>query len=790
MKLDRRNFLSVAGGAVGGAALGRVSLRGLSSLNEALAPEPASYPGEEKWAHSICRQCSGGCGLRVRTVGGKAIKVDGNPAYPVNRGGVCPRAQALLQWVYHPDRILAPQRREKGSERWEAVSWDQALPALAAALRKPRSQNRADRLMVVSGRTPGVTRQLLSRFLSAYGSNNGFGLPTGMSTTHQALEWMAGSLQTSGPTRLAYDLENSRCVLNFGCDLLEGWGTPSHTLRVFGRWRDSSRGRRTTLFHFGPRFSVSAARADEWVPLEVGTWGAAALGVAFVLISEDLYNHEFVENCTTGFEDWTDSAGRRHTGFKTLVREEYRLSRVAELTGIPTETLVRVAREFAAGPGAVAIGPQQSPSQPGRLSDALAIHSLNALAGSMGARGGVALLPESGWRLPPEDSPEAPESKTSNSLEEIIPALSKAPEVLILDEASWLLEMLSTEQLASLRRIPLIVTTASLLDSTTSVADLILPDCTSLESWTDGQSPEAYPYELLALSEPVLPPQGESRPWGDTILALARALDPGVASRLPWKDFPAVLRACAERVAQRQGGYLFGNEEDEQWERLLERSGWWAPEWNSPEAFWNQIRQKGGWWNPVSWPSEPQRSFPTPSGRFEFYPQKLEALLRQKGPRGEAGARDWDRSVLPHHAALLPPSDPKQFQFLLDPYEPLAFFGSGIRAIPFLQQIASPYGAGRGWQGWIELSDEDARHLGIRNGDWVWLESAKGRIRRRALVMEGAMPGIVGAPLGGPPVAGRWATDQLPLADILAPILDPVLGTRSSAVTRINIYKA
>lgn len=791
MKLDRRDFLSLAGGAVGGAALGRVTLKGLGRLNEALAPEMAAYPGEEKQVRSICRACSGGCGLRVRTVGGRAVKVDGDPLYPVNRGGVCPRAQALLQWVYHPDRILTPRRRGKLPEPWEAVSWEAALDTVAGALQKLRTEHRANRLVAVSGRGAGIPQQLLSRFLSLYGGHPLLGLPTGMETSQTALQLMAGGYESPARVRLAYDLENARCVLNFGCDLVEGWGTPSHTLWLFGRWRDSSRGRRTSLIHFSPRFSVSAARADEWVPMEVGTWGAVALGLAFVLLTEDLYNREFVENCTFGFDDWTDTDGRRHVGFRTLVREEYRLSRVSELTGIPSETLVRVARLFAAEPGGVAIGPQQSPLQPGRLADAMAIQALNALVGSVGARGGVALVPETGWTLP---SPSAEAPLPSRSLEEISEVLAGPVEVLLLDEAAGLLDLLDSAQREALRRIPLIVTTASTEDETTGLAHLVLPDCTPLESWTDGQSPTLYPHDLLALSAPVLPPQGQSRPWGETILALARATDSGLAARFPWKDLAEVFRACADPLAERKTGYLFGNEVDEQWQRLLEHSGWWSPDWTTADELWTGLNEQGGWWNPVSRTAEPQRAFATPSGRFELYSQRLDELLRRKPggrPAASGASRERDRQVLPHHSELLPPTDPQQFELVLEPYEPLAFFGGGLRTIPFLQQIASPYGSGgSSWQSWVEISAEDARQRDIRNGDWVWVESAKGRIRRRALVLEGAMPGIVGAPQGGAPSTGRWAAQEQPLADILVPMADSVLGVRSHAATRINLHKA
>ena len=787
MKVGRRNFLLLAGGAAGGAAVGGLTLKGISRINEALAPEMASYPGEERVTTSLCRSCSGGCGLSVRVVGGRVVKTDGNPLYPVNRGGVCPKAQAMAQWLYHPDRVLAPRRRSNADQRWETTSWQEALQTLAGALRKLRSEKRQNEVVVVSGRDAGISQTLLSRFLTAYGNAALFHLPDGMEVSERALELMAGKASGRAAQRVAYDLENSRCVVSFGCDLLQGWGTPAHTLRVFGQWHDSKRDRRTTLIHFGPKLTVSAARADEWVPTEVGTWAAAALGLAYVLISEDLYDREFVENSTWGFEDWTDPSGRRHIGFRTLVREEYRLSRVAEITGIPIETLVRVAREFADGPGGVAIAPQQSPGQPGRLADALAVQALNALVGSIGARGGLKLVPERGWPLPASSQEEM---TASRSVEGLVQALANSPQVVILDEAALLFDLLSTAELEKLRGIPLVVTTATLEDATTRWATLHLPDCTPLESWVDGQSPSCYPFELLSVAAPVLPPLGESRPWGETLIALASATDPAIAAAMPWKDLTEVLRAATDRVAAQQRGYIFGTEVDEQWQRLLERSGWWAPDWGSPEQFWEAMAAQGGWWDPVNWPAEPQRSFATPSGRFEFYSQKLEEWLRQQPHlEGTASAPEWDRLVLPHHTPLLALADSKRFPLLLEPYDPLSFFGNGGRELPFLQQLSSPLGDNQ-WRSWVELSEEDARHLGIHSGDWVWVESAAGRIRRRVLVVEGAMPGIVSAPNGGAPSAGRWALQEDSLADILVPVTDPILRTRCAATTRVNIYKA
>jgi anaerobic selenocysteine-containing dehydrogenase len=198
---------------------------------------------------------------------------------------------------------------------------------------------------------------------------------------------------------------------------------------------------------------------------------------------------------------------------------------------------------------------------------------------------------------------------------------------------------------------------------------------------------------------------------------------------------------------------------------------------------------QGGWWDPVNWSADPQRSFSTPSKRFEFYPQKLSEWLRQQpNPPVAPSSPEWDRMILPHYSDLLPPGGADQFPLLLEPYQPLSFFGGGGREIPYIQQLSASL-ADNQWRSWVELSAEDARSRGIETGDWVWVESSAGKIRRRALVLEGPMPGIVSAPTGGAPSTGKWALQEDSLADILVPVRDPILGSRCSEVTRVKIYR-
>jgi anaerobic selenocysteine-containing dehydrogenase len=134
-------------------------------------------PGSEKFVFTTCGLCPAGCGLRVRVVDGRAVKVEGNAESPVNRGGVCVRGQAGLELLYHPDRIRGPRRRvgERGENRWQAISWDEAIAQLASELSKLRAAGEPESLVLLDGEQTGTTHALWSRLLEVFGSPNHIG---------------------------------------------------------------------------------------------------------------------------------------------------------------------------------------------------------------------------------------------------------------------------------------------------------------------------------------------------------------------------------------------------------------------------------------------------------------------------------------------------------------------------------------------------------------------------------------------------------------------------------------
>lgn len=803
-KVKRRDFLRFAGGGAVGLATSGVTLQGLSQMNAALvAGEEVRVPGgPEAWSPSVCSLCPGGCGLRVRTIGKRAVKIEGNPLHPINHGGLCPRGVAGLQLLYHPDRLKTPQQNvgSRQAPSWKEISWEEAIAAVTARLGELRERNQARSVVFIGGRGNHLQNRLFQRFLRAYGSPNYLRAPSGL----DALQ-MAVYLQQGVPEAPAYDLEATGYLLSFGANLLEGWGSPVSTMRAFGRWRDAAAGRRTKFVQVEPRFSVTAARADEWVSVRPGTEAALALGIAYVLITEGLYDRRFVSERTFGFDDWRDESGRTHLGFRSLVLSEYRLNQVAALTQVPVETILRLGREFGRNRPALAIGGPQTSTLPGDPYTAMAIHSLNALMGSLEVPGGALLRSE----LPGDDETLSRQRKQlppslvdgdgdllswgdlSRLPEAILAGKPYPVEAVLLHGVDPVFSLPNGEQFSqALERVPFVVSFSPIMDETAARADLILPDHTDLEKWQEAASPPTFPLSLLSTSPPVVEPVHQTRATADVILELGRALGGEVAEALPQATFEEFLREQVQSIFASQTGYTFTTSLEETWNRLLERSGWWAPTYSTAEELWDQMKEKGGWWEPTYYYGEWDRVLRTPSRRFEFYSQKLAQWAKAHSERaGEIGfAAGDDHFCLPHQRPL--PGPPPEFPLLLIPVEVLPLAGAHGADLPYLQQIAGAH-VFEHWESWLEMNPQTAGELGLSDRDQVWVESARGRVRVRIRLYAGARPGVVHLPLGyGRQQGSHWARRGANPLSLIESQREPLAGLLQTNRTYVRVYRS
>lgn len=818
IKVSRRGFLALSGAGAAGVAVSGCGPHKLAEFLELTESARRAPGGEERWVTSICGQCEGGCSIRVRTVGGRAVNITGNPFYPLNRNGLCPTGLAGLQTLYSPDRIRGPLKRvgNRGEGKWEPISWEEAIQTVAQQLREIRERGEPHSVVFLSGDGNGLMDTLVSRFCQAYGT------PNDVRNTGAALETQALARFCTQGTRapLTYDLDNTNCILSFGAPLLEASVSPVRMMRTYGHLRQDRPGPKAKIIQIESRFSATAAKADEWVPIQPGTEGALALGIAYILIREGLYDKRFVDNHAFGFEDWKDADGTAHQGFRNLVLREHNLDEVSRLTTVPVSTILRIAKEFATHKPAIALGEMTSTNAAYSL---MAVHALNALVGSIDVSGGVVFPPEAplkelptvqrddvakrGLTQPRLDGAASRAFPLAHHVATAMagPLAAEKPykaNALFLYQAN---PLFSSPQPASFARafekIPFIVSFSPFLDESSTQADLILPDHTYLEKWQDMPAPPVVPYPLFGLRQPAVTPLYNTMHTGDALIQIAKQVGGPVADAFPWADFLTVLQYRVTGLFEAKRGGIVEPFTDKSWTALLEDRGWWSSSYHSFDEFWAQLQDKGGWWDPAYSFGEWARIFPTPSGKFEFYSLTLKQSLTALAETGkhdiEGALKDLkltargDALCLPHFESPRFAGADAQYPFHLNIMRLLPLAGEHNANQPFLQEILGPQ-LGMRWDSWLEINPETARRLGVDDGDDVWVESPVGKLKLQARLNPGAMPDVVNMPANlGHTASGRWAEGigVNPL-QITAPEYDYLAGLSAPGATRVKVYKA
>jgi anaerobic selenocysteine-containing dehydrogenase len=740
----------------------------------------------------------GGCGILARVIDGWAVNIVGNPLHPVNRGTLCPKGIAGLQGLYDPDRIRTPLKRagKRGEGKWDPISWDEALQIVTASLKDLRQKGESHQLVVLGGRYRGLMRSLWERFLEGYGSPN---------YIDNQFQWegmpVEGLFLTQGIySSPCYDLGNVQYLLSFGSGLLESYWSPVQALMAYGQIRRGRPGQRGKLVQIEPRLSITGIKADEWIPVQPGTEALMALGIAHMIIKEGLYNKEFISDHAFGFENWVEANGREHLGFKEFVLSEYDPNIVSKRTGVPIDTLIRLAREFASNRPSLALGYRDRPLHQ------MAVSILNGLVGNIDSSGGVLIPRTVPFRpFPPLKKDiiaqkglgqgRIDEGKTLLAVghrpyffaRNVISGKPYKPKVLFLYYTNPLFSNPNPDLFSkAFAEIPFIVSFSPYKDDSTEVADLILPDHTPLERWQDDPLFLNNGFPVFGIRQPVVEPLYQTKATGDVLLLLAKSIGGEIQKALPWNDFKEVILYELKGIFEAKRGDTFGLQFDQAWTRLLERGGWWAPSYKTFEEFWKLIQEKGGWWDPLYDFKEWDRIFQTPSKKFQFYAQGL------KQTDFSSVSRDLkDSSFLPHWEESKKASDEKEYPFYLHIFKTTALTGGRNANQAWLQGVFGPHLFER-WETWVEFNPETAESLGISDRDWVWVESTVGKMKAKARIYKGAMPGVVNIPFGsGHRSGGRWTSGlgENPY-QLLRDELDPLTGHPVKGSTRVKVYKA
>ncbi len=787
MTPTRREFVWTMGAA---ATLALQETRDVFWTTESGDEDLGWAPGLEERHNSTCLICPSRCGIRARVVDGRLVRIMGNPLHPMSRGGVCPRGLAGVQMLYHPERLAGPLIRvgPRGGGQWQPVSHDGAIALIVERLQDLRAAGRPEAVALVAGYCAGTMRDLWRQFLQAYGSPNY--VPDEYDDGTDAIT----ALMHGIPRRPGYDLERADLVLSVGAPLFESWWAPLQAFVAYASPDGSDVGR-SRFIQVDTRFSRTASRAHDWMGIRPGTHAVLALGIAYVLLRDELFDARFLAEHVSGFHDAVDERGRMREGYRSLVMRNYRTEEVSAITGVPVERITQLARELARSRAPVVVCGPDVTLAPNGLLAGLAVHSLNVLLGSVNRPGGV--LFEDDPPLAPLPVPELDETgraglerapvggapppfgagdPAARFVEAIAAGTSPEVEALFLYYADPLASSRHPEAWrAALAELPFVVSFSPFLDETTRHADLVLPDLLPYERWQDAPAPTSYPHRVWGVARPLVEPHPGGMHTGDAVLAMARGLGGSIAQSLPHESFESLLKARARGLFSAGHGMTLGGEFERRHHRQMEERGWWLPVHDDFEEFWDELVERGGWTDLFYDNTDPSRTAQTPSGRIELMPA---VLLRELAAEG--GVRRPYVDVATQDAAA-----EDEFPLRLIPYR-VSTLASGTLA--FERWLVEQPGLFPDvlWAPWVEVSPATAEAMGFADGTMVWVTSRRGRYRARLKVFPGTAPENVCAPYRLQSPDGEVAN---PLR-LLEPSSDPLTGLSSWFSTFIRLERA
>jgi len=342
VEVSRRRFLqgSIAMSIVGGSAVTATSLFANSEASSHHGNVPKSITtktgtGEATEIATLCEMCVNKCAAIARVEDGVVTKLNPNPMFPKSKNMLCPRGNAGIQALYDPDRLKYPMIRigEKGEGKFKRVSWEEAYEAILNGTDKfpgmgkileEEEDNRSSFLFCAG---EGMAEHTFKQFYGAFGSSNW------LNHASLCLQTVITGYSLTIGGYAAADLENAEYIIMAGANRAEAIVTPD-TMDIFKR----TKGRGAKMICVDPRFTNTAAKSDKWLAIKPGTDLAFVLALTYVVMTEELYNKEYVANNFNGFDDYK----------KSVITNKYTPEWAEKITGIKAKDIYKIARDFMA----------------------------------------------------------------------------------------------------------------------------------------------------------------------------------------------------------------------------------------------------------------------------------------------------------------------------------------------------------------------------------------------------------------------------------------------------------
>ena len=286
----------------------------------------AQAAGADKVVPTLCAMCGPGlgCGIYAHVQKGRFTRVEGMKECPLNQGRLCAKAHAAPQWVYSPQRLKYPMRRVggKGEGKFQRISWNQALELIASRLQEQKTKYGPESLAILSPARRTYS-EYLYRFLIAHGSPN-YG-HSGICAMQKAFSFTYTLGAAPQP-----DIPRSKLILVWGNQPVYSGSTRGNLKALL-----DAKERGARIIAIKPSVEPDVALADLWIPIRPGTDAALALAMLHVIVGENLYDRAFVEQWTFGFDKLAEHI------------RKYSPEWAEPITGLPARQIGELARTYA-----------------------------------------------------------------------------------------------------------------------------------------------------------------------------------------------------------------------------------------------------------------------------------------------------------------------------------------------------------------------------------------------------------------------------------------------------------
>jgi len=640
-----------------------------------------------------CTLCYHSCGTRVTIEDGKATKVEGLKSHPLNKGGLCPKGEAVLDNIYDPNRIQYPMKRVNGT--WERITWDQALTEIAGKLTQLKSDFGPAVLGLFSG-SIGVENLemagLTQRFRAAFGSPNFF------SVESVCYRMRIRTRQITFGKYPTEELDSNLYIL---------WGhNPDESDFPLRLALEENLKKGSKLVVIDPKRIPLADRADLYLKIRPGTDGAMALAMINVIITENLYNREFIENYTYGFDQLISHI------------QNYTPEWAEEITWVPAEDIRKLARLLATTKGAgIYQGTCTQDQTANGTQNSRAFSILQVITGNINVPGGWVISPRlrfgnvgMGAESEPLGADHYPifyevfGRKSPYGVVTMVPeSIPEKLKAFLVVGGNPLISMADTNAFReAFKNLELLVVHDLFMTETAELAHYVLPACSHLEKWG-----VAYTYNVchclpfLMLRKKAIEPFHES--WSEWKLFTELAKRLGLGEYFPWKSEEELVAFELE-----PSGLSF--------DTLLT---------DKPEGAYYQEKTY----------ETKEGAFTTPTRKIEIYSEALEKvghdpLPTYREPEKSPHGSRWNE--LREKYPLILSTGNRSYYYTHSQHR-------GVKALK--EKNPEPK---------AELGPETAKQYGINDGSRILVETDRGQVKMRAAVSERVAEGVVLVPHGWP----------------------------------------